>query len=363
MRSNLHAKDWHGAITLFNGFTGTRPTHEETCSAARLAEVIAPTDGPQIVANKERGLYFVPCLLREAPLTGKTLEFALKRGDKTTGKMRSAAHVTEGAVIKLDIDGASREQFDGLLAKLEECRLAHLAYSTHSHGRADKPGIRCRVILLLDRALAAPEYLRTVLACSAWLQGNSLDPSEARLSQQAGVWTAHPDRTGAAFCLRRLDGFCLSADSLLESIPAPTESRSSHTATEDGQANFDAERVAEALAWLDANEYSAWVSAAIWLKAAFGDVARSTWLAWSQTATEEHRADESQCQDIWVALAPIINAQAGAGTLYVAARDSAVKAVEAAANCGNWSGKGKHALVYLRRFHPRLYEQLFGVVA
>jgi hypothetical protein len=360
MRSDLHASNWRGAITLFNGFTGTRPTHEETCTAPRLAELIAPIDGAQVVLQKAQGLYFVPCLLKEAPLVGKTGERAHERGMPLIGKMRSAAHVATGAYLKLDIDGMSQEAYDAMLEKLRDAGLAYLTYSTHSNGRADKPGVRARVILFLDRSLEPKDYQAAAMAASSWLLGTSLDPSEARLSQQGGVWMVHPDRTEAAFCFRQLNGYCISAVALLAAAPPASVTRSNnHQYIEGKHVGFDTSRVAAALEWLDSNDYSAWVNSALWCRAAFGDTAFSAWAAWSQTAAPNHRADEGRCIQVWSALTPIINADAGAGALFAAARDAAIKSVEAAADHGDWSGSGKRALVYLRRFHRNLYREMF----
>lgn len=362
MHSTKHVSGQQFAIALFNGFTGTRPTHEEGGGCAgRIAEIIAPNHGPQVIYEKERGWYFVPCVLADAPLIGKTLEWAIKNGRPTTGKMRSGTHVTAGGWIKLDGDGLTDRQFASVQAKLNAAGAAHLIYSTHSHGREDKPGIRCRIILFLDRAMESVEYQQATLACSTWLLGQSLDPSEARLCQQAGVWMAHPDRIAQAFCIRRLDGLCLSANALLAAAPKRQKSRLVlvHSASKT-PLPVDAARVNAALTWVDATAYSAWVNVALWLKAAHGEAAYSVWLKWSQAAEEAHRADEGECLRVWQQLQPRIGAEAGAGALFAAARDGALTIARDAGVSGRWDMRATSALGYLRSYHRALYNANFA---
>ena len=142
MRSDVHASARRFAIAMFPGFTGTYPTHEETSAAVgRIADLIAPDDGPRIVADKNMGLFFVPCALKHAPLVEKTLERAIRIGLPTVGKMRSSSHVTAGAWAKLDGDELNEEQFAAMRETLSLTGIAHIIYSSHSNGRADKPGI------------------------------------------------------------------------------------------------------------------------------------------------------------------------------------------------------------------------------
>lgn len=367
MRSTIHVSTRRFGIAMFHGFYGTGPTHEEAAtSAGGIADLIAPDDGPTIVADKERGLFFVPCALKEAPLTGRTLEQAVKRGLPTTGKMRSGGHVTAGAWAKIDGDGLTEEQLAAALATLNLAGIAHLIYSTHSHGRADKPGIRCRIVVFVDKALEPAEYQRAVLSFSTWLFRHSLDESEARLCQQAGVWCAHPDRLEQAFCHRQLDGVCVSADALLAAAPPVTAHHTGaqgSTTREAGALPIDAARIVEALKWIDPNAYGVWVDAAIWLKAAYGDAAYPLWLAWGETANQEAQEGNDgryAPAKVWAGISPRLNPEQGAGTLYAKARDSVVATVREAAAVGRWAGQGTAGLVYLRRFHPHLFNDMFG---
>jgi hypothetical protein len=367
MRSPVHVSARRFDITMFPGFYGTGPTHEEEASAGRIADLIAPDDGPMIAAAKERGLFFVPCALKEAPLIGKTLEQAVKQGLTTAGKMRSGGHVTAGAWVKIDGDGLTDEQFAAARAALNLAGIAHLIYSTHSHGRIDRPGIRCRVVVFFDRALEPAEYQRAVLSFSTWLFGHSLDESEARLCQQAGVWCAHPDRLEHAFCYRQLDGVCVSTEALLAAAPVTTHLTGARVSTrEAGPLPIDAARIVEALKWIDPNDYGVWVDAAIWLKAAYGDAAYPLWVAWGETANREAQEgnDGRYAPDkVWAGISPRLTPEQGAGTLYAKARDSVVATVREAAAVGRWAGQGTAGLVYLRRFHPRPFNEMFGEAA
>jgi hypothetical protein len=369
MRSTIHVADRRFGIAMFPSFYGTRPTHEEAAaSAGRIADLIAPEDGPMIAADKERGLFFVPCALKEAPLIGKTLEQAVKQGLATTGKMRSGGHVTAGAWAKIDGDGLTEEQLAAALATLNLAGIAHLIYSTHSHGRADKPGIRCRIVVFFDRALEPAEYHGAVLSFSTWLFRYSLDESEARLCQQAGGWCAHPDRLELAFCYRQLDGVCVSTDALLAAAPVTTHHTGAQgsTSREVGALPIDAARIVEALKWIDPNAYGVWVDAAIWLKSAYGDAAYPLWLAWSETANREAQEGNDgryALEKVWAGISPRLTTEQGAGTLYAKARDSVVATVREAAAVGLWAGQGTAGLVYLRRFHPRLFNDMFGEAA
>ena len=160
------------SLTLFDGFSGTRPVAEiDGMSWPVVVRNIAPTDVPAIAPQKEFMPYAVPCALKVAPLVGKTLEAAITRGWPTVAKMRSASHVTASAILKYDIDGCSAVQWDAARARLDGSGATFLAYSTHSHGREDKPGCRVRVWVPMDRALEQPEYERAWKAAADWLFG------------------------------------------------------------------------------------------------------------------------------------------------------------------------------------------------
>ncbi|PTQ79768.1 hypothetical protein [Nitrosomonas ureae] len=131
--SNTPLSDWRGSITTFNGFTGIKPVLElDNLSWIEVCKKVCPNQ-PAIIDNKKAAQYFVPCLLKESPFVGKTLEFAIQNGHPTTGKMRSKNHVTESAMLLMDIDGISEADFNTGLAKIESDNLTYIAFTTHSH--------------------------------------------------------------------------------------------------------------------------------------------------------------------------------------------------------------------------------------
>ena len=129
---------------------------------------------------------------------------------------------------------------------------------------------------------------------------------------------------------------------------------------------LDASRATAALRWLCPNEYAIWVDVAIWLKAAYGDAAYPVWLDWGERAEQEAQAGNEgryAPERVWAGISPRITAEQGAGALYAQARDNVVVAARNAAATGQWAGQGKAALVYLKRYHPGKYDELFGVTA
>ena len=160
--SDLQLSDWRGDITTLNGFTGTRPAGEFlSLTWGEVVNIVCPAT-PAIVCEKRDGLYFLPCQLCEAPLVGNTLDAAIRSGRPTVGKMRSKQHVTQASMLVLDVDGLSEADFDAALKKVRDDGITFLAFTTHSHGSAEKPGVRARIVIPLDRSVTVVEY------SSAW---------------------------------------------------------------------------------------------------------------------------------------------------------------------------------------------------
>ena len=215
--SSAPLAEWRGSVTIFKGFTGTRPEYElKDVTWSDVRHLLCP-DTPAVISDKKQGQYLVPCLLKEAPLVANTLEAATKNGQPTMGKMRSKQHVTEAAMLIMDVDGLPETDFKAALDKIEGDGLTFLAYTTHSHGREDKPGIRARVAMPLDRPVGTEDY------AAAWHgfdslywngQAGQVDASGASLYQQQGTWCCDPSRVGqAAFWIGH--GGVASADSLV----------------------------------------------------------------------------------------------------------------------------------------------------
>jgi hypothetical protein len=159
MLSKKPLSDWRGSITTFDGFTGTRPVLEyENIRWAEICNVLC-SDKPAIIEDKKQGQYFIPCLLKEAPLVGNTLETAIRNGQPTIGKMRSKNHVTEASMLVIDVDGLCETDFNVGKNKMANDGLTFLAYTTHSQGSSDKPGMRVRIVTPVDRALTPEEYI------------------------------------------------------------------------------------------------------------------------------------------------------------------------------------------------------------
>lgn len=156
--SNIQLPNWRGSMTTFKGFTGTRADQEfEDIPWTEVCNLMCP-DKPAIIADKKQGQYVLPCLLKDAPLVGHTLEAAIKNGESTTGKMRSKSHVTAASMLIIDIDGLSKADYETGLAQIRSDGLTYLAYSTHSYGNPDKPGIRVRLIVPLDHHVNTDDY-------------------------------------------------------------------------------------------------------------------------------------------------------------------------------------------------------------
>lgn len=209
--------NWRGSITTFKGFTGTIPLQEiKYVTWQAIQEVIAPPS-PAILADKGQGKFFIPCALKSAPLVGNTLDAAMKNGLPIIGKMRSKIHVTEATLLVIDIDGLPVTDFEKAIARIKSDHVTFLAYTTHSHGRENKPGMRARVVIPLDSSLDIENY------SAAWHGLDQLyfsghagkaDSSGANLYQQQGTWCAHPDRVALAKCWTARGGIA-SADYLI----------------------------------------------------------------------------------------------------------------------------------------------------
>ena len=215
--SNQMRNIWSVSLTMFNGFTNTRPYKEYiNVSWEDVKNRICP-ETPLLLTDKKQGQFFIACILKEAPLVGKTHEIALSTGAATVGKMRSKGHVTETTLLVIDIDGLSEAEFQAVLDRLKADGISYVAYSTFSHGNPAKPGVRARIIIPLDRAINVDDYYL------AWHgfdihylggQAGKADASGANLYQQQGAWCCDKTRQFQAFKLSN-DAGVASADALM----------------------------------------------------------------------------------------------------------------------------------------------------
>lgn len=328
---------------------------------------------PEIINEKSKATYFVGCELKEAELVNKTREKALKEGRSTIGKQRSSNHVTAGKVVKLDLDGITKPELKTLLAKLKVLGLAYALYTTFSHG--DKLNIRARLLTIFDRDLSPHEYKAAVLALSKELLGQSLDESEALLSQQASIYCTHPDRTHLARRRVQLEGKCISADYLLSLVPASTLKTYTQSSPSTHQAiPIDLDKIRNAFSWLDSNNYSEWVKVGNCLKALEPSLsaleseigvgpepALKLWLHFCEKACDDKKARNEQSQYdpmvMFDQFKPSMTADAAMGTLMGIAKRRSLEVAKAenltTADDPTLSDKGFEAIKHLRKYHPR----------
>ncbi|MCB2183113.1 MAG: virulence-associated E family protein [Desulfobulbaceae bacterium] len=210
--------EWRGSVTTFKGFTGTILEKElKDASWKDISNLLCPSK-PSILPVKEKGQYFVPCLLKEAALVGKTLETAKSNGTSTIGKMRSKSHVTEASMLVMDVDGLPEADVIVALDTIKADGITYLAYTTHSQGNIMKPGLRARLVILLDRLVTTEEYAEVWHGFDKkYFNGevSKADSSGVKMYQQQGTWCCHPSRVDKAKSWR-YDGGIASSDKLIE---------------------------------------------------------------------------------------------------------------------------------------------------
>ena len=241
--------EWRGSVTTFNGFTNTRPDQEYSNSNWQyLKNKIAP-EIPLLITDKKRGEYFIPCLLKEAPLIGGTLEMAIKSESSTIGKMRSKYHATETRFLIVDIDGLPENEFETITDRLKAENISSLTYSTFSHGNPAKPGVRVRLIIPVDTAINVEDYPSAWHAFNTRYLVGSGDASGSKLYQQQGTWSCEPSRQAQAFKMSNNAG--VISVSLLMAIDGeikvkePVGSQNHDETYPDSDANMVADKCAQ----------------------------------------------------------------------------------------------------------------------
>jgi len=381
LASTVRVNEVTVSVTLFKGKLSTLPFKELIgASFGELMEQVVP-EQPQLNTDKDRLTYFVGCALKEAELVGKTREKAIKEGRPTSGKQRSANHVTAGKVVKLDFDGIEEATLKAVLAKLKALGLAYALYTTFSHG--DKENIRARLILVLDRDLSPSEYPAAVLALSTLLLGKSLDPTEAYLYQQASGYCAHPTRKHLARRRVQLEGKCISADYLLSQVPARTaKTYSSESASSSKVTAIDIDKLKDTFRWLDSNSYAEWIKVGNCLKALEPSLtaietamdmgpepALKLWLYFSEDACDDKKARNEQSQYdpmvIFDQFKPSMTADAAMGTLMSIAKRHSLEVARAenlaTGELSTLTPKGFEAFKHLKKYHPREIQSLIEI--
>lgn len=363
--STVPVAEWRGKISFFENAFETRPAViRENLTCEGFAALVAP-ERPFLCRAKERGRFFLATTLRDAPLIGKTLERALAAGQPAAGKMRSVAHVVAGWVLKLDLDGISGEKLAALRCRLHRAGIAHMLYSTYSHGL--KPGVRARLILFLDAALPPDDYRRATQGAAKTLLGASLDPSEGYLHQLAGVYVAHPDRAEQAFREVVLDGCCVSPSSLMAAAPGGgvqhVASAGRRIQAPKELTELDRRKVIRALDWIDANEFRTWTKTGMMLKALLpGEEGRALWINFSARASDSAKRRNVERKydpaSMWEGFAPVVSGTVALATLLTLARDGAAFVARQETAAGELTDVGQEAWVYLGRMHPQFADKL-----
>lgn len=367
MRSEKSLSEWRGNLTLFDGFYSTIPADEvHETSWGLVVHSVAPAHGPAIVQEKENAPYFITCSLRVAPYIGKTLERTKSIGSRSEGKQRSGGHVTPSNILVFDLDGVERTQLDELVERVRANSLTALVYSTHSHGRTDKPRIRARVMLPIDERLEQKEYDRAWHGVASLLfSGIEVDASSRRVHQQQGIWVTASDRKHLAF-KHDFRGGLIDAQAAIDAGPTPKPKPVVQLAPFIKTDNV--ERLEMALPWLDANDTGTWHSLMMAFKATAPligtDAALSLALRYSAQGSDEatERNDEARYDPsiFFDNATPHMPPEAGVATLCANARDVAEKELVTALNSGKLVRRSSEAAKYLAKHHSKRFEEIRG---
>lgn len=368
VQSPLRCSDWCGDLTHFSGFFDVFPASTLECSD--WEQITNFISGKLSIGPDKKVLpYVIPCLLKDAPFTLKTSKKAIRLGLGITGKQRSSAHVTEAKWLLMDIDGMNEEKFSSKLQALLDTGCAFCIYTTHSHGRSDKPGVRARLAIPLDKAISAPEYEAVWLGLDMlFFEGEiaKADRSGCHLWQQQGVYAAAAERSHSAFSHSQ-KGSVWSTDTLIAA--APTKKR--HRVSTQQRTNLNpgqyVDRLLEALPWIDAEDTSTWHKAITAFKASAPllgeDNARELAIRYSNLGSKEARklneADRRyNPSDFFDNVAATMPPDVAIGVLLGLAKDNAICTVVEDRGKTNWTVSGHKAAVYLCRNHLRIFTQL-----
>ena len=364
MRSHLKLSEWLGAMSVFKGQLYTTPEAMKSGLTVDMVAAQMCPPAPFVTADKSNAPYVLPCTLREALLSGKTLARAKDRGLSLFGYMRSTTHVTEGRWIKLDLDGIGKDEVRELIGTLDSEDIGYLLYSTFSHGT--KPSNRLRLVIYLDRSLPPTEYKRASQGAAIWLMGASLDSSEGGLHQLAGVFMCHPDNVGKAFRRIRIseERYCVSADALLARVPERVKTHTPRATTFPVVGNS---KINPALRWIDANDTGTWVKVGMALKALepeLGVDALGHWLEFSEsaedTAKQQNNDSRYNPETMWTSFAPSMPLEVALAQIFALGRDGAAAAVKEAIQKGELNNRARDAVSYLEQRHTRFLSSLLA---
>ncbi len=367
-KSNIDSANWRGDLTTFNSFYDVLPN--ALIEQADWNTVTRTIAGEVAIGpDKSQHLFFVPCLLKDAPFTPKTLPKAQAAGLGTNGKQRSSAHMTQATWVVMDIDGMAQSAFDEKVNSLAKSGYTFLIYSTHSHGREDRPGVRARLVVPVDRSLAAEDYESAWLGLDKLVFGGEVvkaDGSGRHLWQQQGVWATATERQHKAFSISQ-DGAVWAADELIRNAPLKPSGTSKLHHSPELSPTEQVDRLVSALPWLDAEDTPTWISAITALKAASTIIGESNGLALAiqysdRGSTQARMKNESDRRydpaTFFFNVNPVMPASAGVGVLLGLAKQTAIQTLLADRGKDAWSELGSQAASYLCRHHYKAFVEL-----
>lgn len=367
-------------LAIYRNISSTRPDRMvRGLKWPDLMCTLAPVAGPVLCAHKQKLPYFTPGILRDdVPLSGKTLARARDRGEPEVGAMRSAAHITDTTFIVFEFDGLKQDQLVTIGSQVIGRERAGLMYTTHSFGRADKPGIRVRLIIPVDLRLDANAYRTAHETMNAVLFSGLADRTGNSLCQQQAMFGVHPERAHLAKCWRH-EGAVFGLQEFLTQHREPVRQTSSGPKAQQQRitpgiaANGlpSLARLEQAVPLLYAGSYQDWSRGLQAFKALspylgadnlrqmavrFGETSPSDSTR-AQAAPTDARYDHGQVFD---SASPIMPPDAAAGVLLGMAKRRAVAVVEASRGCHTANAEARAAALYLAAHHRRTWKELTG---
>lgn len=374
----LHSDAWRGEVTIYRSSTSTRPVRMDFgLDWIKYSDTLAPCTGPILCEDKHKLPFFTPGLLRDdLPLSGKTLERARERGEPEVGAMRSAAHVTDTTAIVFEFDGLTGEQLLMIGRQVLGKGRAGLMYTTHSHGRRDKPGIRVRQILPVDMRLDASAYRHAHEAMNTVLFSGLADRTGKSLCQQQAVFGAHPERAHLAKCWRYKGAVFGVREFMTRHEGAAIQTRPSTKGHQSAAISGNVPcglptlaRLEQAMPYLYAESYRDWsvglqafkalspyldTGGLRQMAARFGETSPSESTR-AQAAPTDPRYDPGQVFD---SASPSMPPQVAAGVLMGMAKQRAIAFVEASRGCRTASAEARGAALYLAAHHRKAWDEL-----
>jgi hypothetical protein len=367
-------------LAIYRNISSTRPDRMvRGLKWPDLMCTLAPVAGPVLCAHKQKLPYFTPGMLRDdVPLSGKTLARARERGEPEVGAMRSAAHMTDTTFIVFEFDGLKQDQLVTIGSQVIGRGRAGLMYTTHSFGRADKPGIRVRLILPVDLRLDANAYRIAHEVVNTVFFSGLADRTGNSLCQQQAMFGVHPERAHLAKCWRH-EGAVFGLQEFLtqhgepvrQTSPGPKAQQQTITPGIAANGLPSLARLEQAVPLLYAGSYQDWSRGLQAFKALspylgadnlrqmavrFGETSPSDSTR-AQAAPTDARYNPGQVFD---SASPIMPPEAAAGVLLGMAKQRAVAVVEASRGCRTATAESRAAALYLAAHHRRTWNELTG---